>query len=375
VAEFSFTLAAGGRGGPRAGVIETGHGRIATPAFLPVGTAGTVKTLAPEDLQEAGVEGILANTYHLHLRPGEKIIRKLGGLHRFMNWNGPILTDSGGFQVFSLGDLRKVSDEGVHFRSHLDGTKCFLSPESAVRIQEDLGSDILMVLDECLAYPSTRDEAAKSLELTLRWARRCLAAWQGGGALFGIVQGGSYEELRREAVERLVGMDFPGYALGGFSVGEPVEVMRDMISRIAPLLPARKPRYLMGVGTPEDIVEAVGRGVDLFDCVLPTRNARNGQLFTSRGRLVIRNAAYREDPRPADPVCGCPVCRNYSRAYLRHLNQSGEVLGLRLNTLHNIAYYQGLIRDIRAAILQGEWEQFRRGFYAVRQAPAASTEE
>jgi len=375
VGEYSFTLAAGGAGGPRAGVIETAHGRIATPAFLPVGTAGTVKTLAPEDLREVGVEGILANTYHLHLRPGEKIIQRLGGLHRFMNWDGPILTDSGGFQVFSLGELRKVSDEGVHFRSHLDGTRCFLSPESAVRIQEDLGSDIMMVLDECLAYPSSRDEAAKSLELTMRWAGRCRAAWQGGGALFGIVQGGSFEDLRREAAERLVEMDFPGYALGGFSVGEPVEVMRDMISRVAPLLPARKPRYLMGVGTPEDIVEAVGRGVDFFDCVLPTRNARNGQLFTSRGRLVIRNAAYRQDPGPADPDCDCPVCGSYSRAYLRHLNQSGEVLGLRLNTLHNVAYYQGLIRDIRAAILQGEWETFRRNFYAVRQAPAASTEE
>jgi queuine tRNA-ribosyltransferase len=321
------------------------------------------------------MEGILANTYHLHLRPGEKLIRQLGGLHRFMNWDGPILTDSGGFQVFSLGDLRKVTAEGVHFRSHLDGSRCFLSPEAAVGIQEDLGSDIMMVLDECLAYPSSRDDAAASLELTMNWAGRCLAAWKGGGALFGIVQGGSYEDLRREAAERLVEMDFPGYALGGFSVGEPVEVMRDMIARIAPLLPAGKPRYLMGVGTPEDIVEAVERGVDLFDCVLPTRNARNGQLFTSRGRLVIRNAAYREDPGPADPDCGCPVCRNYSRAYLRHLNQSGEVLGLRLNTLHNVAYYEGLIRDIRAAILRGEWEKFRRGFYAARQTPAASTEE
>jgi queuine tRNA-ribosyltransferase len=328
VGDFSFNLIAGGKSGPRAGVIETGHGRIST-----------VKTLAPEDLREAGVEGILANTYHLHLRPGEKLVRRLGGLHRFMNWDGPILTDSGGFQVFSLGDLRKVTDEGVHFRSHLDGSRCFLSPEAAVGIQEDLGSDIMMVLDEGLAYPSSLDEAVASLELTMNWAGRCLAAWRGGGALFGIVQGGSYEELRREAAERLVEMDFPGYALGGFSVGEPVEVMRDMIGRIAPL------------------------------------NARNGQLFTSRGRLVIRNAAYREDPGPADPDCDCPVCRSYSRAYLRHLNQSGEVLGLRLNTLHNVAYYEGLIRDIRAAILQGEWEKFRRAFYAARQTPAASTEE
>ncbi len=365
---FGFSLVKGGSAGPRAGVIRTGHGEIRTPAFLPVGTAGTVKTLTPEELRETGVEGILSNTYHLHLRPGEKIIRRLGGLHRFMNWDGPILTDSGGFQVFSLGALRKVTDEGVHFRSHVDGSSCFLSPETVVSVQDDLGSDIMMVLDECLAYPSSRKKARKSLELTLRWAERGRIAWGGRGALFGIVQGGGYEDLRREAVERLVALDFPGYALGGFSVGEPPEEMAAMVGVIAPLLPAEKPRYLMGVGTPEDIVEAVERGVDFFDCVLPTRNARNGQLFTSRGRMAIRNAAYREDPAPPDPSCPGRVCRSYSRAYLRHLHQCREVLGLRLNTIHNVAYYMGLMRDIRAAIIAGDWDRFRKDFYAARGA-------
>jgi queuine tRNA-ribosyltransferase len=250
----------------------------------------------------------------------------------------------------------------------VDGSSCFLSPETVVALQEDLGSDIMMVLDECLAYPSSREKARKSLELTLRWAERGRTAWGGRGALFGIVQGGGYEDLRREAVERLVALDFPGYALGGFSVGEPPEEMAAMVGAIAPLLPAEKPRYLMGVGTPEDIVEAVERGVDFFDCVLPTRNARNGQLFTSRGRMAIRNAAYREDPAPPDPSCHCRVCRSYSRAYLRHLHQCREILGLRLNTIHNVAYYEGLMRDIRAAIIAGEWDRFRKDFYAARGA-------
>jgi queuine tRNA-ribosyltransferase len=365
--DFSFHLRKGGASGPRAGTVRTSRGEIATPAFMPVGTYGAVKTLSPEELREAGVEILLANTYHLHLRPGEKLVRELGGLHAFMNWEGPILTDSGGFQVFSLGDLRRVTAEGVHFRSHIDGTPCFLSPESAIAIQEDLGSDIMMVLDECLAYPAERDRVRASLELTLQWARRCKAAWSGRGALFGIVQGGSYGDLRRRAVEGLLEIGFPGYALGGFSVGEPIQQMVEMVGEIAPLLPAGSPRYLMGVGMPEDLVEAVAAGVDMFDCVLPTRNARNGQLFTSRGRLAIRNAAYRSDPLPPDEECSCYTCRHYSRAYLRHLHLSREVLGLRLNTIHNIAYYERLMHQIRDAVLEGGWNTFRSRFYADRE--------
>jgi queuine tRNA-ribosyltransferase len=333
---------------------------------MPVGTYGAVKTLSPEDLRTAGAEIILANTYHLHLRPGEGTVRKLGGLYTFMNWSGPILTDSGGFQVFSLGEMRKVTPEGVRFRSPVDGTVSFLSPEGAVAIQEELGSDIMMVLDECLAFPASRDSAERSLELTLDWAGRGRRAWKGRGALFGIVQGGSYEELRRRAAGELTELDFPGYALGGFSVGEPQEEMLEMVGKTAPLLPPGKPRYLMGVGTPEDLVEAVARGIDMFDCVLPTRNARNGQLFTSRGRLAVRNAAFREDPRPPDPDCPCPTCRSYSRAYLRHLHLSREVLGLRLNTMHNVAYYERLMQQIRSAIEEDRFETFRSDFHAVR---------
>jgi len=332
---------------------------------MPVGTGGAVKTLSPEEVREAGAGIILANTYHLHLRPGEDVIRGLGGLHRFMNWNGPILTDSGGFQVFSLSDLRRVTEKGVHFRSHLDGAPCFLSPESAIAIQEDLGSDIMMVLDECLAYPATRDSAEASLDLTMEWARRSRASWSGRKALFGIVQGGSYPELRRRAAEELVEIGFPGYALGGFSVGEPPGEMLAMVGQVTPLLPMDCPRYLMGVGMPEDLVEAVGRGVDMFDCVLPTRNARNGQLFTSEGRVVISHARYREDSRPPDPSCSCYTCRSYSRAYLRHLHLSREVLGLRLNTVHNIAYYERLMKQMRAAIVAGTWDDFRDGFYGA----------
>lgn len=366
--DFSFQLAAGGKDGPRAGVLHTARGSVPTPLFMPVGTAGAVKTLSPEEVRESGAGIILANTYHLHLRPGEEVIRGLGGLHRFMNWKGPILTDSGGFQVFSLSDLRRVTGEGVHFRSHLDGAQCFLSPESAIAIQEDLGSDIMMVLDECLAYPATRDSAEASLNLTMEWARRSRAAWRGRKALFGIVQGGSYPELRRRAAEELVEIGFPGYALGGFSVGEPPGEMLAMVGRVTPLLPVDRPRYLMGVGMPADLVEAVGRGVDMFDCVLPTRNARNGQLFTSEGRVVIGHARYREDPRPPDPSCSCYTCRNFSRAYLRHLHHSREVLGLRLNTLHNIAYYESLMRQMRTAIVAGTWDLFRNAFYGTENA-------
>jgi queuine tRNA-ribosyltransferase len=368
VSEFAFSLLRGGVTGPRRGLISTARGKIDTPAFLPVGTYGAVRTLSPEEIRETGAQAILSNTYHLHLRPGEKLIKELGGLHRFMNWDGPILTDSGGFQVFSLGDMRKLSDEGVHFRSHLDGASCFLTPESAVAIQEDLGSDIMMVLDECLAYPATREATEKSLELTLRWARRSRDCWSGAGALFGIVQGGSYGDLRRRAAAELVAMDFPGYALGGFSVGEPTEEMLELVGETAPLLPEERPRYLMGVGRPEDIVGAVGVGIDFFDCVLPTRNARNGQLFTSRGVLVVKNAVYRDDSRPPDPACSCYTCRNFSRAYLRHLHLSREVLGLRLNTIHNVAYYQRLMKDIRTAVEAGEWEGFRASFTAATQS-------
>ena len=370
-ADFTFSLLSGGNTGPRRGTVKTLHGSFETPAFLPVGTYGAVKTVTREELKECGVEAILANTYHLHLRPGEKTVAELGGLHRFMNWDGAIVTDSGGFQVFSLGDFRKVTRDGVSFRSTIDGSSCFLSPEAAVAIQEELGSDIMMVLDECLDYPSTRKRTEESLELTLSWAERSRVAWKGAGALFGIVQGGSYLDLRVKAAERLKEMDFPGYALGGFSVGEPPEEMSRMVGAVAPLLPADRPRYLMGVGTPVDIVAAVDGGIDFFDCVLPTRNARNGQLFSGSGRIAIRNAAYRNDERPPDTSCPCYTCSNYSRAYLRHLAQTRETLGLRLNTIHNLAYYQRLMRKIRQAVDEGSWADFREAFSLSRGEPRA----
>jgi queuine tRNA-ribosyltransferase len=373
--DFRFELFSGAAAGPRLGRVHTAHGSFDTPAFLPVGTAGTVKTLSPEEVLATGAQAILGNTYHLHLRPGERIIRELGGLHRFMHWDGPILTDSGGFQVFSLGDLRTITPAGVKFRSHLDGSERFLGPEDAVRIQEDLGSDIMMVLDECLPYPASREQAAASLELTLAWAARCKAAWGGRNALFGIVQGGVYPDLRRRAVEGLVAIGFPGYALGGFSVGEPPRLMYELVGETAPLLPAEKPRYLMGVGMPVDLVEAVERGIDFFDCVLPTRNARNGSLFTGGGTLNIRNAAFAADGRPPDPACGCYTCRHFSRAYLRHLHLSREVLGLRLNTIHNIAYYQGLMASMRQALARGDWAGFRRGWERRRDAEVMTTKE
>lgn len=356
--DFRFELLSGGADGPRLGRVHTAHGAFDTPAFLPVGTSGSVKTLTPEEIREAGTQAILANTYHLHLRPGEGIVKELGGLHSFMHWDGPILTDSGGFQVFSLSDLRKVTPDGVLFRSHLDGSERFLGPADAVRIQEDLGADIMMVLDECLPYPATRAQAAASLERTLAWAERGKEAWSGRNALFGIVQGGVYPELRRRAAEGLVAIGFPGFALGGFSVGEPPPLMYELVGEMAPLLPVERPRYLMGVGLPVDLVEAVGRGIDLFDCVLPTRNARNGYLFTAAGGLNIRNAAFASDPRPPDTACPCYTCRRFSRAYLRHLHLAREVLGLRLNTIHNIAYYQCLMASMRQAIAAGRWEPF-----------------
>jgi queuine tRNA-ribosyltransferase len=333
-----------------------------------VGTQGAVKTVTPEEVRDCGAQAILANTYHLHLRPGEGLVRDLGGLHRFMHWDGPILTDSGGFQVFSLSELRKVTPEGVHFRSHLDGSKRFLTPESAVDIQEALGSDIMMVLDECLQYPATREQAEASLELTRVWAARCKAAWRGSNALFGIVQGGAWPELRLRSLEGLLQIDFPGYALGGFSVGEPPTLMYDLVGETAPHLPADRPRYLMGVGTPADLIEAVDRGIDFFDCVMPTRNARNGTLFTAAGTVNIRNAVHAADPGPLEAGCPCAACRSYSRAYLRHLALSRETLGLRLNTIHNLSYYQRLMAGARDAVAAGRWEAFRGRF---RQAQSA----
>jgi queuine tRNA-ribosyltransferase len=335
---------------------------------MPVGTQATVKAVTPENLLELGAEIILANTYHLFLRPGHELIRELGGLHRFMNWNRPILTDSGGFQIFSLRELAKISEDGAAFKSHLDGASLFLSPEQAVFIQETLGSDIMMCLDTCIPYPADRKETLAATELTYRWARRSrLAQKETGQLLFGIVQGGMYHNLRSLAVDQLLEIGFDGYALGGLSVGEPNELMMDITEHTAKLLPQDHPIYLMGVGTPEDLVESVYRGVDMFDCVMPTRNARNGMLFTSRGRVVIKNSQYSNDPRPPDERCGCYTCRNYSRAYLRHLYLSREILAYHLNTIHNLYYFVWLMRSMREAIENDTFLQFRNNFYALRE--------
>ena len=335
----------------RLGRIETDHGSLATPAFLPVGTQGTVKSLTPEELVESGVQAVLGNTYHLYLRPGHETIGRLGGLHRFMHWVRPILTDSGGYQIFSLAKLRKISEEGAIFQSHLDGSSHFLTPEKVLEIQRVLGSDIAMVLDECTPYPSPYDYVRGSASRTLRWADRSLKEKRmGDPALFAIVQGGVYRDLREESTRALVEMDFEGYAIGGLSVGEPKPLMRSVLEWTAPLLPEDRPRYLMGVGTPEDILDAVALGIDLFDCVLPTRNARNGALFTSAGKLSIKQAQYAEDERPIDERCGCYTCRHYSRAYLRHLYLANEILSSRLNTIHNIYYYMDLMKAAREAI-------------------------
>ncbi|BET57280.1 tRNA guanosine(34) transglycosylase Tgt [Geobacter sp. 60473] len=355
-------------GAARLGSLTTPHGLIETPIFMPVGTQATVKAMTPEELDAIGARIILANTYHLYIRPGHELIRRLGGLHRFMHWDRPILTDSGGFQVFSLNELRKISEEGVRFQSHLDGSYHTIRPEDAVAIQEALGSDIAMCFDECTPYPATHDYARRSMELTTRWARRCKdARRREDQALFGIVQGGMYRDLRERSAAELVEIGFDGYAVGGLSVGEEKEHMYGVMEWTAPLLPADQPRYVMGIGTPEDLVEAVWRGFDMFDCVMPTRNARNGMLFTSFGRLNIKGAAYAEDQGPVDPACGCYVCRNYSRAYLRHLYRSGEILASRLNTYHNLAYYLDLMAQIRAAIAEGRFDFFRREFYARRE--------
>jgi len=345
----------------RLGEIITPHGTVRTPAFMPVGTQGTVKSMLPEEIENCGAEMILGNTYHLYLRPGHETIRRLGGLHRFMNWRHPILTDSGGFQVYSLGALRKITSDGVMFRSHIDGSKHLLTPQKAIEIQEALGSDIMMCLDECTPYPATLSQTEASLNLTLKWARLCKSAKASDEqALFGIIQGGSYPDLRKRAVDEITSIDFDGYALGGVSVGEPKEIMYKITDSIAPLLPADKPRYLMGVGTPEDIIFAVSCGIDMFDCVIPTRCARHGLLFTNSEKIVIKNARWREDDNPVDETCDCYTCRNYSRAYLRHLYVAGEILAMILNTIHNIRHYMRLMENIRRAISEDRFEEFKK---------------
>lgn len=346
----------------RTGRLTTAHGAVETPAFMPVGTAGTVKALTPDDLVTCGARILLSNTYHLYLRPGHELVRSLGGLHRFMNWNGGIVTDSGGFQVFSLASLRRIDDEGVRFRSHLDGSTHVLTPEKSMEIQDCLGSDVVMALDECPALPAPREAVETAVARTTRWARRCVAAHRGSGALFGIVQGGSYEDLREQSARDLLELDLPGYAVGGVSVGETADLVASAVRFTAAMLPEDRPRYLMGVGTPQDLVEAVASGIDLFDCVLPTRNARNGTLFTSRGRINIKRAEFRDDARPLDDACGCETCRNYSRAYLRHLFVCSEILASRLHTIHNLTYYCGLMSSVRGAIEEGSFDEFRRRF-------------
>lgn len=338
----------------RTGRLHLAHGSVETPTFMPVGTYGAVKAMSPDDVKEVGAQIVLGNTFHLWLRPGVEVIRAHGGLHRFMAWEGPILTDSGGFQVFSLGPLRKISEEGVEFRSPVNGDACFLSPEESMRIQRDLNSDIVMIFDECTPYPADQPRAAESMRLSLRWAERSKRAHEGNAnALFGIVQGGMHEALRDESLEGLVNIGFDGYAIGGLSVGEPKEDMHRILEHSAPRLPVEAPRYLMGVGTPQDIANAVLNGIDMFDCVLPTRNARNGWLFTRNGVIRLRNARYRDDPRPLDEACSCYVCQNFSRAYLHHLHRINEILGAHLNTMHNLFYYQEIMRGLREAIAAG----------------------
>jgi queuine tRNA-ribosyltransferase len=344
----------------RLGRITTPHGELTTPVFMPVGTQASVKTVAPEELLACRVEIVLANTYHLYLRPTHTLIQELGGLHRFMHWERPILTDSGGFQVYSLAGLRKLTEEGALFQSHLDGSRHLLTPEKTVQIQEALGSDIAMVLDECVPYPAAYDYALTSQELTTRWARRAKAAHRcSEQAQFGIVQGGMYADLREKSARELVELDFDGYALGGFSVGETKRLMYDLIAQTAACLPEEKPRYLMGIGTPADLLRCVKCGVDMFDCVMPTRNARNGYLFTRQGKLIIKNARYAQDMRPIDPLCHCYTCQHYSRAYLRHLFVAEEILGPRLNTIHNLHYYMDIIHMIQSAIAEGRLETLK----------------
>jgi len=347
-------------GNARRATLMTAHGPVQTPVFMAVGTKATVKAMTVEELKECGTQVVLGNTYHLHLRPGEKLIKNLGGLHKFMNWNGPILTDSGGFQVFSLSGLRNLTEEGVEFRSHLDGGKYFISPEKSMEIQMDLGSDIIMAFDECLKYPATDEEVKRSMDLTHRWLKRSKEAMtRKESLLFGIVQGGLKLEHRKYSLEQITSVDLPGYALGGFSVGEPIELMHELVKVVGPMMPAHKPRYLMGVGTPLDLILSIDSGIDMFDCVMPTRVARNGTLYTWRGKVSIKRNEYKEDPGPLDPECDCYTCKNYSKAYLRHLFLAGEILGSRLNTIHNLHFYMKVMEKARQALDEGTWESYR----------------
>lgn len=369
---FEFTInCRPDSGRARTGILKTCHGMVETPVFMPVGTLGTVKALSAEELKEIGAQIILGNTYHLYLRPGCDVIDRFSGLHGFMHWDRSILTDSGGFQVFSLAKLAKIQDEGVTFQSHIDGSKHMLTPEKAVEIQLTLGSDIIMCLDDCIQYPSTRKETETALDLTINWAKRCKIVWESNGrediALFGIIQGGMFEDLRKRSAESLVEIGFSGYAVGGLSVGEPREMLYEMADISLACLPDNFPKYIMGVGTPEDLVELVGLGADMFDCVLPTRNARNGQLFTRTGNLNICNAQFKFDTRPVDENCHCYTCRNYSRAYLRHLYLARELLVYRLNTIHNIHFFLTLMKDIRKAIKENQFNEFKKQFYSLRQ--------
>ena len=368
---LEFSLAATD-GKARTGSMRFPRGEVATPAFMPVGTYGTVKGLTPEQVRGTGADILLGNTFHLMLRPGTETINVHGDLHDFIGWERPILTDSGGFQVFSLGEMRKISEKGVTFSSPVDGAKIFLGPESAIDVQHKLGSDIIMVFDECTPYPATREQARESMELSMRWADRCKQAHgEHPSALFGIVQGGMYPDLREESLDGLVKLGFDGYALGGLSVGEPKQEMREVIAHCGDKLPEDKPRYLMGVGTPQDIVYAVSQGIDMFDCVMPTRNARNAHIFTSKGLLRLRNQRYRRDTRPLDENCGCYTCQNFSRAYLYHLDKCREMLGAQLNTIHNLHYYQDLMAGLRGAIQAGELAQFIAQFEADQTRLAA----
>ena len=353
----------------RRGRITFDRGTVETPAFMPVGTYATVKSVTPEEIKDSGAQILLGNTFHLWLRPGTDIIKKHGDLHDFMQWQGPILTDSGGFQVFSLAKLRKIDEDGVRFRSPIDGSMVFLSPEESMRIQKDLGSDIVMAFDECTPYPATYEQAEQSMQLSMRWAARCLDAHHeldNSNALFGIVQGGMFADLRESSSRTLAGMDFPGYAIGGLAVGEEKSLREEVLDNTLPHLPTAKPRYLMGVGKPEDLVEGVLRGIDMFDCVLPTRNARNDHIFTRYGDIRLRNARYREDMRPLDPDCDCYTCKHYTRAYLYHLSKCGEILGSRLNTVHNLRYYQQLMAGMRDAIERQDLSTFVAQFHRER---------
>ncbi len=363
-------------GAARRGRLQFPRGTVETPAFMPVGTYGSVKAMLPRDIKEIGAQIILGNTFHLMLRPGTDIVLQHGDLHDFIQWHGPILTDSGGFQVFSLGDMRKITEEGVTFRSPIDGSKVFLNPEKSMQVQRDLGADIVMIFDECTPYPATEEEAADSMELSLRWALRSKAAHgDNPAALFAIVQGGMYEGLRRRSLEGLQSIGFDGYAIGGLSVGEPKEEMIAVLDYLPALMPKDKPRYLMGVGTPSDLVECVRRGIDMFDCVMPTRNARNGHLFTSQGVVRIRNAKHKNDTNPLDRQCDCYTCQNFSRAYLHHLDKCGEMLGAQLNTIHNLRYYQVLMADLRQAIEVGNLNNYIAQFYDQQVGNTALSEE